>query len=412
MTPSRRTRRLRSLAPRLGLGLLLSLGAVAAPAGSLAAAAATPAPPTIMPAVDAGPPGLAVPLTGDHFNAGTTYGLCLQPSGATANCGYAGSDLGSFTADAGGNVPAGARFEVPNVLAGTFQVLATAPGTAEVVAAAPFSVTSPSLALDSNAGPAGLVVTVSGTGYGPGAAYILCIAATGAPQCGGAGIDLGRVTADASGALPAGTTVTIPGQLPASYTIGIRLDAGGIPYLIATVPFVEVSPTMLLNPAGGPGGTLATITGAGLAPGAKYVVCIVAPAQSQCGGAGTNLGAFTADAGGAVPAGTTVVIPLGDPGDYPVGILLADSQPFLIGSVTFSRTAGTAPPVSSTGPSAPGDSSPALSPAAASPSPSAAPASSEQGGGGPIVWILLALGIVAIIVIGLVLARRRQSWER
>lgn len=412
MSPSRRIRRVRSLASRLGLGLLLTLAAVAAPAGSLAAGAATPAPPTIVPAVESGPPGLTVTLSGDHFVAGTTYGLCLQPSGATANCGYAGSDLGSFTADGTGAVPAGAHFVIPNVLAGTFQLQATAPGTAATVAAAPFGVTSPTLALDSNAGPAGLLVAVSGTGYGPGASYILCIAAARAPQCGGVGIDLGHVMADASGSLAAGTTVTIPGQLPASYEIGIRLDAGGIPYLIATVPFVEVSPTMLLNPASGPGGTVATVTGAGLTPGANYVVCIVPPAQSQCGGAGTNLGTFTADAGGAIPAGTTVVIPSGDPGGYPVGLVLADSQPFLIGSVTFARTAGTAPPVWSTGPSTPGDSAPGSSSAASSPAPSAAPASSEQGSGGSIVWILVALGIVAIIVVGLVLARRRHTRER
>jgi hypothetical protein len=393
---------------RVVVALIVPLLFAAFVGGVPGASAADPTP-TIATAVDSGPPGLTLGISGAQFQAGTTYGLCLLPPDKV-QCGYFGSDLGSFTADAGGSVPAGTRIRVPGVLAGSYHLVATAPGTAAIVAATVFSVTAPTLSLDPPAGPGGLVVAVTGSGYGPAAVYSLCIVPSGAVQCGGAGILLGDVTADGSGNLPAGTTVTIPGQLADSYDIGVMLKGAALPNLITTEPFVEVGPTIALGPATGPGGTTAILTGAGLAPGGRYTVCIVPPAATRCGGAGTNLASFTADSSGAIPAGMTVTIPVGDPGAYPVGILLNDSTPFLLGSVTFARTAGTAPPATPPGePTA----APGATPAAAgsgglaSPAPSAAPAASDQGSGGTILWILVVLAIIAVIVVGLVVSRRR-----
>jgi hypothetical protein len=365
--------------------------------------------PTITAALDSGPPGLTVGVSGTSFQAGTTYGLCLLPRDQD-KCGYAGSDLGSFTADASGNIPAGTQFRVPGVLAGSYLLIATAPGTAAFVATTPFGVTAPTLSVDPNAGPGGLTVTVAGSGYGPAAAYSLCIVPSGTPQCGGIGIPLGDVTADGSGSLPGGTTVTIPGQLAATYDIGVMLKGGALPNLLVTTPFVEVAPTVLLNPVGGPGGTIATITGAGLAPGGHYTVCIVPSGTNQCGGAGTDLVGFVADAAGAIPAGTTMTIPAGDPGDLPVGVVLDDSTAFLLGSVTFSRTTGTPPPPASTSGAGPSGGAASGTPAvAASSVPSSAPGASDVSSGGMLLWILVVLLIVAVLIGGLVLSRRRRS---
>ncbi|HJW21851.1 MAG TPA: hypothetical protein VJ506_05420 [Candidatus Limnocylindrales bacterium] len=395
--------------PRRGV-LILAVLCVALVGGAGGVRAAGEA--TIATAVESGPAGLTVDVSGTGFQPGATYGLCLLPP-EQVQCGYGGSDLGSFTADAGGNVPGGTRIRVPGVLAGSYRLVATAPGTAAIVASTAFGVIAPSLALDSQAGPGGLVVTVTGSGYGPSAAYTLCIVPTGTPQCGGVGIVLGDVTADGSGTLPDGTKVTIPGQLPATYDVGVMLKGAALPNLIASEPFVEVAPTIAINPASGPGGTTATVTGAGLAPGATYVVCIAPPAASQCGGSGIDLTGFTADAGGAIPDGTSVVIPTGDPGDYPVGIVLDRSAPFLLGSVTFSRTAGTAPPAIATA----GPTGPAGSPAGTSPGPPASsvptvPASADQGPGAFLPLILVALAIVAVIAVGVVLLRRRLQAGR
>ncbi len=400
--------------------VVLALVSVGTP-GSAAVLAAAPSPsptaaagPALAASVESGPPGLSVAVSGSGYEADTAYALCLLAADQT-QCGSGALEVGSFTADSSGAIPPGSQFRVPGVVAGSY-LLVTVGGTGGAgafAATAPFDVTAPTLSVDPQAGPAGITVAVTGSGYAPSTAYSLCLVPNGTPTCGKAGIALGDVTTDGSGALPTGTTVRIPGQAQATYAVGALVKGAAVPTLIVTAPFVEISPTIALNPPSGPGGTTVTITGAGLAPGAAYTFCLISQAATACGAASADLGGFTADATGAVPDGATLTIPAGDAGDVSLGIRLDGSTPVLLGSVTFSRTAGTAPPSSPPGDStsAQDASTPGID-GSGSPAPAGVPAALDLGPGGPTTWVLVALAVVAVLAVGLILTRRRDRRSR
>src|SRR5262245_2190538 len=106
--------------------------------------AESPSPPRLDVDGTSGPPGTVVGIPGDGFAAGNTYGLCILPSDQV-QCGYYGVELGSFAADPAGRVPSGVSGRIPNLLAGSFHIVATAPGTGAIVAGTAFTVARPGL---------------------------------------------------------------------------------------------------------------------------------------------------------------------------------------------------------------------------------------------------------------------------
>ncbi len=369
--------------------------------------AATPKPITI--AVDpiAGAPGQVVAISGGGYASGTTYGMCILPAGKT-KCGYEGANLvggvtaEQFAAAADGTIPAGTTAVIPDLLAGAYRIVSTAPGTGAIAASTPFTVTAPTLSISPTSGAAGTVATLTLGGGAPNTSYTVCAVPADQAACGYVGIALGNVTTDSAGAFPSGTTVKVPGQLAATYHVGVFL-ANSNPTLIAFAEFAETAPTLTLSGSTGQAGAVLTAAGAGYAPGGVYTICLAGAADASCGG-GMNLVGFTADPSGSIPAGVAVTLPARDPGAYRIGVVLDQSTPWYLAFVPFQVAAGTAPPATS----APAETTAATAPATAAPAPSAAPARTESGSGG-VPLVVIAILLLLALALAFWFARRRRE---
>lgn len=369
------------------------------------ASAATPRPTTIHLDPTSGPAGLSVAITGEGYAPGTTYGLCILPTGKS-KCGFEGANLvgggpaEQFTAAADGTIPAATRGGIPDLVAGPYTIVSTAPGTGAIVASASFTVTAPAMALAPTSGAAGTNATVTVTGAAPGTKYTICLSAKDSPSCGGVGVILGDFTTDGSGAFPAGTTIKLPGQLPATYQVGLYL-ANANNTFIAAVAFTETGPSITLSTGSGPAHGDILLSGSGFAPGAGYSLCWVPADAQQCGGVGLILGGFQAGEDGGMGQGN-VKAPEQAPGQYRIGVILADSTPWLIASAPFELAAGTPIPIT-----APPEGSPPATTTAA-PAPSTAPAVTESGSGG-FALILIVILLVVVLALAFWFARRRRE---
>ena len=203
-----------------------------------------------------------------------TYTICIIPNTETA-CGFVGIPLGDVKADAGGAFPAATTIRIPGQAAATYKVgLFVAGNNPTLITTTPFAETAPTLTLDTSSGPVGTSIGVSGSGFGAGAKYELCLVPAGAAQCGGVGIIIGGFQAGPDGSVPAGTSVLAPNTPPASYALGIRLQ-DSTPILLASSPFTVAAGTVApATPASTPG--LATA-----APNSS-----AAPTGSDAGGTG------------------------------------------------------------------------------------------------------------------------------
>jgi hypothetical protein len=382
-------------------GVLLSID-------STLTSAATPKAVTIAVSPTSGPPGLRVTISGSGYSSGTTYGLCILPAGKT-KCGYEGANLiggvpsEQFTAAADGTIPSGTAGIIPDLVAGAYRVVSTAPSTGFIVASADFTVTAPTFALNPTAGPGGTTVSVSLSGAAANTTYTICSSPKDSGGCIGTGILLGDVTTDASGSVASGTTVVLPGQLPATYQIGVYLANGNNTFL-ASVAFQEVAPTFSLGASSGQEGAAIPVTGSGFVPGVKYLVCLFTADATSCGG-GVNLVGFQADASGAIPAGVNATIPANQTGQRRIGVT-TETQPWYLASSPFEVLAGTAPPPTPTG-APPAALTPGVQTAA--PAPSAAPTGSEGSGGFGVPLILVAILAVVLIAAGFWFSRRRAK---
>ena len=217
--------------------------------------------------------------------------------------------------------------------------------------------TSASVAVSPDKGPTGLLVTVAGSGYFPGARYQVCVGALGNTSCGfefsSAGYlttphafaILGNFIADSAGKIPAGTRMAIPDLFGGGYKIGVVRD-GEYAYFVSTSFTVE-SPTLSISATTAAPGTNVTLTGSGYAPSTTYTVCMVLVGTVDCGYAGDReetppgiqLGTFTADANGNIPAGTKVTIPSVQPDPESIGVFMPSGGFILISLVQFTLTA-------------------------------------------------------------------------
>lgn len=200
-----------------------------------------------------------------------------------------------------------------------------------------------SLSLSAKSGPTGLLVTLSGDGYVPGAVYQACIGASGSTTCGidyvsagysstlGSFAFMATFVADSAGGIPASTQVAIPDLFPGGYEVGIVQQGREAQFV--SVPFTVGAPTLSLGTTSiVPGGNV-TVMGSGYAPSTTYTICMVHVATLDCGYAGDReeappgfwLGTFTTDAFGDIPAGAFVTVPRGVSGQLPqevVGVFL------------------------------------------------------------------------------------------
>jgi uncharacterized repeat protein (TIGR01451 family) len=211
---------------------------------------------------NSGPQGTQVTITGSGYGSGTVI-----------NVYFGGAFIGNVQADAGGNIPAGTTFTVPNVAYGTYNVTASSPSAS---ATTTFQVTpnTAAIQLTPNTGPSGTTVTLTGSGFRPNETLNVYFG----------GAFLGSVMATSSGAIPANTTFTVPTAANGPYTVTVAgsLAAAQATFTVttATTPAFTESKTVSVNgntaanaQAARPGDTLtytvrltnttgATITGA------------------------------------------------------------------------------------------------------------------------------------------------------
>jgi len=280
------------------------------------------------------------------------YSLVMTtPTGAGARTSLLVPDLGSLYVA----VPAGT---------GQAEMLVFGLGSAGVSSTSPSSTsrapvpTSATLSVAPSSGPSGLLVTLAGSGYFPGARYQVCVGAFENNSCGfeyvsaaySTTIDefatLGNFTADSAGRIPGGTKMAIPDLFGRGYSIGVARDGENL-FFTSTMFTVE-SPALSIGVVTVVPRANVILTGTGYAPSTVYTVCMVPVGTVDCGYTGDReetppgiyLGTFTADANGSIPSGTKVTVPLLPPGQESIGVFIPSHGFILITQVQFTLTAG------------------------------------------------------------------------
>jgi hypothetical protein len=205
-----------------------------------------------------------------------------------------------------------------------------------------FTTLSTSLSLSSSSGPAGTVVTLSGSDYTPGLTYYYCLSPTSPPftayTCIG-GTAGTFVASSPSGDIPTTPPVTLGAWVsPTAMTYYVVVAIQGA--VVAYAPFTvttEASPapstSLSLNPTSGPAGTVVTLSGQGYGAGemgAGYAYCLSTGASGSAPCVSGTVGDFKADGSGNIPSGTTLTVPTGTAaGTYYVQVYGAVSQPMI-----------------------------------------------------------------------------------
>jgi hypothetical protein len=207
-----------------------------------------------------GPSGLVVNLAGKGYSPGVRYQVCLGGYG-NSTCGFQYTSaeylttidqfatLGSFVADPSGSIPAGTRVTVPDLFGGNYLIGVAPYGKGTFFVSAPFSVRPPTLSLSAAGIVSGGNVTLTGSGYAPSTTYTVCAVPAGTVDCGYSGdreevpvgFWIGIFTTDASGNIPAGTTLTTPLQPPVLEEVGVFLPSVGN-ILIVEAQFTVTAP--------------------------------------------------------------------------------------------------------------------------------------------------------------------------
>ena len=250
-------------------------------------------------------------------------------------------------------VPAGSgqQAEILVFTSGSTTTSYTSPSsTSTTLAPAPKSA---SVSVSPPAGPSGLLVTLKGSGYYPGAKYQVCVGGYGNSTCGFeyssadylTTIDefatMGSFTADSAGNIPAGTRMQVPDLFGRGYSIGVVRD--GESMFFTSANFTVVSPTISVGVVRALSGGQITLTGSGYAPSTKYTACMVPVGTVDCGYTGDReetppgyqVATFTTDANGSIPAGTVVTIPIQPPGQNAIGAFAPSGGFILLSEAEF-----------------------------------------------------------------------------
>ncbi|MFF3026037.1 hypothetical protein [Microbacterium sp. NPDC057944] len=240
-------------------------------------------------------PGDCTAITSGGWLPNSPVSFQLTDGGGTA----IGAAL-PVTTDAAGDVPAGTCLTIPAATPeGDYPVVGTDGNGAEVTDTVTVddAALTPTLTATSPV-PAGGTTTVASDGWNPASLVSLQLQGPG-------GADVGSpvvVTTDGTGAVPAGTTVPVPAGSPAgAYTV-VGTDPDGNN---ASAPLTVYAPVLTASspvPAGGS----TTVTSSGWQPNSAVELQFT-------DGAGDPVGAavpVTTDGTGAVPAGTTIPVPI------------------------------------------------------------------------------------------------------
>jgi hypothetical protein len=251
----------------------------------------------------------------------------------------------AVTTTAAGAIPVGITLTVPVVMPAIYPVRADIPLGGPVEASENFTVSTPSLSLSPSTAVPGTVISVTGSSFALNTAGVV-----GFDSNGDGALDPGEpqvsVTTTAAGAIPGGTTLTVPAVSAGSYQIRADIPLG-VPVEASASFTVIPSPSVTLSPASGVPGTVITITGSGFAIITAGVVSfdsngdsVIDPGEPQV--------SVTTTATGAIPAGIILTVPAVAPGIYPVradipsGVPVEASASFTVPSpsVTLSPTSG------------------------------------------------------------------------
>jgi hypothetical protein len=235
-----------------------------------------------------GPVGTTVTLSGSGYGATVGYTYCFQSAAAACSTGP------TFPSTSGGGIPSGVTLSVPSSANAYVDV---SNGT-HLIVDAPFSVTTASVSAFPAAGPLGTLVTVSGSGFAPGVAYVYCLSASTAACSSGP-----TFTSTGAGAVPSGMTLRVTSSSTA------YLVASNGTLVVADVPFIVTSAALTLVPSTGPSGTIVNLTGSGFAADTSYDLCW-APSSAAVG-CPTTLN-FTSAASGSIPLGVNLTWRSGD----------------------------------------------------------------------------------------------------
>ncbi len=243
---------------------------------------------TLTPA--SGPVGTLVTLSGSGYAPSTVYTFCFQSTAVACASGA------TFTSSGTGAIPAGVTITVP-ASGNTYVDVSQGTAAANFIISATFTVTTPVLAITPSSGPVGTLVTLSlsSGALAPSTTYTYCAQTTATTCTSGS-----TFTSDATGAIPAGITLTI------SSAASNKVDLSSNTFYISAT-FTVTTPTLTLTPNSGPVGTLVTLSGSGYAASTVYTFCFQSTAVACASGA-----TFTSTAAGAIPTGgsaPTITVP-------------------------------------------------------------------------------------------------------
>ncbi len=221
----------------------------------------------------AGVVGTDVTLTGTGFAASTTYTVCLN-STTTEPC-VSGQ---SVTTLSNGSIPEGTLFTVGVFTAGSYYLVIS---LAIPVAWQSFTVTTALVSLSHSSGPAGTLLSLSGSGFASLTVYEYCfqLMATSCPS----GTPL-SFTSTSSGEIPSGIA---PLPVPASPFGQYYVDVSEGSILVGVADFSVVS-NLTANFRSVTVGTLLTASGTGYGASAPFTVAWDAKSDVCSGTTGAN----------------------------------------------------------------------------------------------------------------------------
>ncbi len=262
--------------------------------------------------------GSSIAVVGNGYAVSTTYTLCFSAS--TYSCSIDGASQ-PVTTNSSGSIPSGTTIAVPQVTGGGYfvDILSCHDLSCLVLAFAAFSVPPVILSISPVHGPVGTSITVSGSNLNASTTYALCFSTL--PSTCSFATQLVMTTA--GGAIPIGTTVTVPEVIGGGYFVDIlpfgAFSIGAVGALASNL-FSVVPQTLSLTPNTGPVASSITVSGNNYAPSTTYSLCF-STFLNGCSG-GTQ---FTTDTSGNIPAGTIITVPSSAFGQNFVDVLFGNT---------------------------------------------------------------------------------------